>query len=366
MLRDEFTNPGEDRSPDRSPEVAGRAPAVECNGAGTEATAGGRGLYSEKSFAVLVLVFCCVLWGWSFPTMQYASRAFDTYAIGHSTPATGETLASRALLNGLRFLIAGLLYTVLTWKHQRNFTRPETVGGVVVGLLFAGGMLLQVLGLAWARPSVSGFLTSMAVVFAPIAQAWLLRRPVGGAVWTAVGLALAGVLLLAWPNPAAAHGGLTAHPPVPLLGETLTVLGAIVFTGQILAVDHYGQVADPRRLTSVMLLTCGVVSLAIAAGLSGGRLLQPGILSSIATDRTVWWSLGSLIVFSSVLAIPLMNAYQPRLSPATASVIYCSEPLFALLFSVLLGTEQLTLLTLAGGAAVIAAVLVVAARSRRG
>ena len=95
------------------------------------------------------------------------------------------------------------------------------------------------------------------------------------------------------------------------------------------------------------------MSLAVAAGLSGGRLLHPGVLTAIAMDRAVWWSLGSLVLFSSVLAIPLMNAYQPRVSPATASVVYCSEPLFALLFSVLLGNERLTALTIAGGAAVV-------------
>ena len=142
--------------------------------------------------AVGVLVFCCVLWGWSFPTMQYASRAFDTHAIGHPHPVALESLASRALLNGLRFLVAGLLYALITLKGQRKFSRAETVGGMVVGVLFGCGMLLQVLGLAWARPSVSGFLTSMAVVFAPMAQAWILRRPVAGATWVAVGLALAG------------------------------------------------------------------------------------------------------------------------------------------------------------------------------
>ena len=320
---------------------------------------------AQASLAIGVLVFCCVLWGWSFPTMQYASRAFDAHTIGHANPATPETLSSRALLNGIRFLIAGVLYSLLTLKSQRKFARSETVGGIAVGLLFGTGMLLQVLGLAWARPSVSGFLTSMAVVFAPLAQAWLLRRKVGGVVWVAVVLALAGVTLLAWPDPAAGHGGLTAVPPLPLLGETLTVLGAIVFTAQILAVDHYGQAADPRRLTSVMLLTCAGMSLAVAAVLSSGRLLQPEILAKLALDRTVWWSLGSLILFSSVLAIPLMNTYQPRVSPATASVVYCSEPLFALLFSVLLGAEHLTVPTLAGGAAVLAAVLVVAASSRR-
>jgi drug/metabolite transporter (DMT)-like permease len=321
---------------------------------------------SGAPLAVAVLVFCCVLWGWSFPTMQYASRAFDTHAIGHPHPAALESLASRALLNGLRFLIAGLLFALVTLKGQRKFARAEAVGGTVVGVLFGSGMLLQVLGLAWARPSVSGFLTSMAVVFAPMAQACILRRTVAGATWTAVGLALLGVSLLAWPNPAAGVGGLTARPPLPLLGETLTVLGAVVFTAQILAVDHYGQTADPRRLTSVMLFTCAAMSLAVAAGLSSGRLLAPGVLTGLAMDRTVWWSLGSLVLFSSVLAIPLMNAYQPRVSPAMASVVYCSEPLFALLFSVLLGNERLTALTLAGGAAVLTAVLLVAARSSRG
>lgn len=315
--------------------------------------------------AVAVLVGCCVLWGWSFPTMQYASRAFDTHAVGHPAPSALETLASRALLNGVRFLVAGLLYALITFKAQRKFARAEALGGTVVGLLFGGGMLLQVLGLAWARPSVSGFLTSTAVIFTPLAQAWFLRRPVGMTVWVAVGLALIGMIFLAWPNPAAALGGLTAQPPFPWLGELLTVLGAVVFTAQIMAVDHYGQTADPRRLTSVMLLTCATVSLVVAAGLSGGRLLGPAVLGALAEDRTVWWSLGSLVLFSSVLAIPLMNAFQPRVSPATASVVYCSEPLFALVFSVLLGAEQLTAMTLAGGAAVLSAVLVVAARSSR-
>jgi drug/metabolite transporter (DMT)-like permease len=297
--------------------------------------------------------------------MQYASRAFDTHAIGHLDPSATESLASRALLNGTRFLIAGLLYALLTAKNQRGFTRAELTGGMAVGLLFGAGMLLQVLGLAWARPSVSGFLTATAVVFTPLAQTWVLRRQVGGAVWGAVGLALAGVLLLAWPNPEAGHGGLTMHPPLPFLGEVLTVVGAVVFTAQILTLDRYGQTADPRRLTSVMLLSCAAMSLLVAAGLSGGRCLRPEVLQALALDRVVWWSLGSLIVFSSVLAIPLMNTYQPKLSPATASVVYCSEPLFALLFSVLLGTERLSALTLAGGAAVLAAVLVVAAQSRK-
>lgn len=320
---------------------------------------------ASQSLAIAVLVSCCVLWGWSFPTMQYASRAFDLHTIGHPDATAVESLTARALLNGSRFLIAGLLYVLITARAQWRFSRNELVGGIIVGLMFCGGMLLQVLGLAWARPSVSGFLTSMTVVFAPIAQALILRRRVGGVVWTAVGLALAGATLLAWPNPEAGQGGLTLQPPVPFLGEALTLLGALVFTAQILAVDHYGQASDSRRLTSVMLLTCAILSLAIAATTGGATVFRPAIFQALALDHSVWWSMGSLILFSSVIAIPLMNKYQPCVSPATASVVYCSEPLFALLFSVMLGAEHLTALTLAGGAAVLGAVLVVAIRSGR-
>ena len=349
-----------------SPGSSAAAPPIrrrtETRGDGPPNRSSGAG----PTVAVCVLVFCCVLWGWSFPTMQYASRAFDAHAIGRATASVLESVSSRALLNGLRFLTAGVLYALLTFSSQRKFSRTEIAGGMIIGVLFGAGMLLQVLGLAWARPSVSGFLTSMAVVFAPMAQAWILRRPVGGPIWGAVALAVAGVALLTWPDPTAGHGGLTAKPPLPLLGETLTLLAAVVFTVQILAVDHYGQAADPKRLTSVMLLTCAILSLAVAAGLSGGRVLLPGVITGLATDRVVWWSLGSLVLFSSLLAIPLMNTYQPRLSPATASVVYCSEPLFALLFSVLLATEQLTMLTVSGGAGVVGAVLVVAAQSRKG
>ena len=70
--------------------------------------------------------------------------------------------------------------------------------------------------------------------------------------------------------------------------------------------------------------------------------------------------MSTLIVFSSVMALHLMNVYQPRVSPAIASVIYCTEPLFGTMFSLALGTERLALLTVAGGAAIVGSVYVIA------
>jgi drug/metabolite transporter (DMT)-like permease len=167
--------------------------------------------------------------------------------------------------------------------------------------------------------------------------------------------------LLSWPK-ADAQGVNTfaAVPPVPLLGEGLTVLASILFTGQIIAVDHFGSRADPARLTLVVLATTSLLSFGGAVAMDSGGMLQPRAWAGVFNDGTIWWSVGTLVVFSSVAAIHLMNTWQPLVSPATASVIYCTEPVFGTMFSVMLGTERLTLMTMAGGVAVMGSVVIVA------
>jgi drug/metabolite transporter (DMT)-like permease len=294
--------------------------------------------------------------------MQFATHAFDRHLLRdpHSSTDTTRDLAARALFNALRFGLAAACYAALTWRRQRNFRRPDLVGGIVVGAFFAAGMLLQVTGLRWTFPSVSSFLTALAVVFAPLGQAALLRRPVGRPTWCAVALAMLGMILLGWPKPdAASDHTLATPPPPPLHGEALPVAAALLFTGQILSVDRFGARADATRLTLVMLATTSALSFA-AAAVAGPSLWRPHVLTDLARDPTVRWTMPTLVAFSSVAALHLMNTYQPRVSPATASVIYCTEPLFGTLFSLLFATERLTGLTLAGGAAVLASVLVVA------
>jgi drug/metabolite transporter (DMT)-like permease len=291
--------------------------------------------------------------------MQLATQAFDRHVL---TDARGDrgTLAARALFNAVRFGLAAGLYLALTHRRQRNFARADVLGGITVGAFFATGMLLQVTGLRWTVPSVSAFLTALAVGFAPLGQAAILGRKVGGPTWLAVGFAMAGMVLLSWPRPqdAAAAHTLAIAPPLPGLGEICTAVAAVLFTAQILAVDRFGQRADAARLTFVMLTTTAALSLIAGALIGGASLFRDP--AALARDRQAWWSIGSLVVASSVLALHLMNTYQPRVSPATASVVYCTEPIFATAFSVALATERLTPLTVAGGAAVFGAVLIVA------
>lgn len=340
--------------------------------------------------AISVLVLCCLLWGYSFPTMQIAAGAFEKHVLPKNATVL-ELAGARGVFNGVRFLIAAALYAfMVAWsrRNKRNtdatrWGRPEWVGGFIVGSFFAIGMLLQVMGLCWTLPSVSAFLTSMAVVFSPIGQSLIFKRPVGHIVWLAVFVAVAGVVLLSWPKGGAeiASGTLAQQPPIAHLGEVLTVLAAMMFTAEILALDWFGKGSQPHPIdpqaaapnpprsnrrgadstgvTLIMLATTGLLSLAAGLAVAGPGVWKASAWSAVATDRTVWWSFSTLIIFSSIMALSLMTRFQPRVSPAVASVVYCTEPIFGTLFSIAFATETLTWTTIAGGTAVLGAVAIV-------
>jgi drug/metabolite transporter (DMT)-like permease len=310
-----------------------------------------------------------VFWGWSFPVMQISLGAFERAVVtGAGQDGTGEMrqkMGAAATFNGWRFCAAALAYWALTRRRQVGYTPTDWLGGGTVGVFLGAGMLMQLTGLRYALPSVSGFLTALPVVFAPVAQAWLFRRRVTPGTWAAVGVAALGIAVLSQSGAGAAgQSALRQTPPVPFLGEALTVVGSMLFTGQILAVDRYGPKVSAAKLTCVMMAVTGLVNAAGGLALIGGGAYSAKALGAVARDGTFWWTMISLVVISSVVAMHLMNQYQPRVSPATASVVYCLEPLFATTFSVVLGTERLAAATVCGGAIILGAVLMATRAAR--
>jgi drug/metabolite transporter (DMT)-like permease len=312
--------------------------------------------------AILILGLCCVAWGFSFPAMQISATVVERLVLhgNEVVQSLAQRLSLRGGFNAWRFAIAGLVCAAISLRG--SYRRQELLGGTVVGLFFGLGMLFQLLGIQCTLPSVSSFLTALSVVFAPIAQSLLLRRPVGGRVWLAVAIAVLGMAVLSLGDAGAARATLTQAPPVPFLGQILTVIGAGCFTAQILAVDHFGKRADPSRMTTVMLLSAAVVSALVGLAAGGWTMYRVTNIVALARDFTFDWSFAGLVLLSSVLAMTLMNAWQPRIAPATAAVVYCLEPVFGTLFSVAFGTEVLTGVTVVGGLIILAAVLMIARR----
>lgn len=312
-----------------------------------------------RNLAIVVLAVCCVFWGFAFPAMKLATQAVEHAAPGNASP-TALKLTTGAVFNSWRFFAAGVLYWLLTRRRQRNFKREEIIGGFITGLFIGAGMFAQIAGLQYTVPSISCFLTALTIVFTPIGQALFLHRRVNLPTWLAVGVAALGVVILAWPDSSPQTAQAQTLPPFVFMGEILTIIGAIFFSGQILSIDHYGRTADPVRLTSVMIFTTALTNACCGLSSATGQIYSSAALKSLAGDVTFQWTVPLLIIFSTVAALHLMILYQPKITPAAATVVYCLEPIFGTLFSILLQMEKLALSTLVGGAIILLAVLLVA------
>ena len=199
--------------------------------------------------ATLLLVLANVCWGWSFPTMKWVVPEMQRLATGASP------LAVTATFIGWRFGFAAALYLVISFSRQRGFSRADVLGGVATGLCFTAGIFFQITGLRYTLPSITGFLTSLVVVFIPLAQRLVQRKAIPPGVWTAVALSMVGLIVLAGTG----DGDIAARPPFPFCGEVFSILGSLAFTGQVLFLDHYGQAARPERLSFVQVAVVALV-----------------------------------------------------------------------------------------------------------
>lgn len=111
--------------------------------------------------------------------------------------------------------------------------------GVILGVLFAAGQLLQAIGLGTTQAAMNGFITSLYVVFTPLLAAVIFRKKVSTAIWGAVALATVGMGVLAL-DPSTLGSGFG-------IGQLLTLASAVAYAGHIVAT---GRFANPSNVTS--------------------------------------------------------------------------------------------------------------------
>jgi drug/metabolite transporter (DMT)-like permease len=292
--------------------------------------------------ATLMLVLVTLLWGLSFPLMKsWHDAARDT------CPGPGAEALSTATLIGLRMVIAVAILAAVRPGLARDATRREHAVGLAVGLAFFVGSVFQVWGLAYTTPARSAFITSLCSAWVPLIAWAFLRTPPAPVTLAGLALGLAGTASLS----------LDFHESWSLgVGEGQTAVSSVLFAVQILVLDRLGRRVRSSHLTVAFLgitgLLAGAMVLALAAsgaGLAawwdwvGWMFRQPLVLRDFVL----------VTLLPTVLSFHWMNVYQPRVSAGRAALIYLLEPVFASLFSVLWGQDQVTLRLVLGGSLIL-------------
>jgi drug/metabolite transporter (DMT)-like permease len=243
----------------------------------------------------------------------------------------------------VRFAIAAVVMAAIAPRAVLRLDARTRWRAVVLGLLYGGAQILQTAGLAHTPASVSGFITGLYVVATPLFAAALLRQRIGATSWAAVLLALAGL------------GVLTLSGFSIGYGEALTFVAAMIYALHIVGLGAWSKPRDALGLAVVQLAVIAALCFAVTA--PGGVVLPP--------TTADWLSLVYMALVAGALALVAQTWAQAHLPPTRAAIVMSMEPVFAALFAVLFGGEATTVRMLAGGALVVAAMLLAELTPRR-
>jgi len=245
----------------------------------------------------------------------------------------------------VRFAIATVALFVIFPRAVRALSADARRRAVVLGGLYAGGQIMQTIGLAHTAASVSGFITGMYVVCTPLLAAVLLRSRIGALTWFAVALAMAGIGLLTL-----RPGGLDFG-----YGETLTLVAAVVYALHIVGL---GAWSTPTEAMGMSIVQLAVITVICTIG-----AVPNGI--GLPTTGVDWLRVFYMALFAGALAMAGQTWAQAHLSPTRSAIIMSMEPVFAAFFAVLAGGESITSRLLIGGGMVLSAMLIVELMPRR-
>lgn len=269
----------------------------------------------------LALIAVTMVWGGTFLVVHLAMQ--------HSGPL---------FFVGLRFVTAGLIGLLVFRKAMAGLTRTEMVAGIAIGASIFLGYGLQTFGLQTISSSKSAFLTALYVPLVPLVQWLVMGKPPRLMSWIGIGLAFTGLMLVAGPE----SGGMELN-----VGEMATMLSTLAIAAEVLLIGHFAGKVDARRVTTVQLLTAGVMAL----------LAMPVAGESVPDFSWVWLSAAVAMACASILIQLTMNWAQKSLSPTRATVIYASEPVWAGIVGRMAG-DRLPGLAILGAALIVGGVLV--------
>jgi len=282
---------------------------------------------SSPRLALTALVGVTAVWGWTFIIVKDAIQLMPVM----------DFLA-------VRFTLAAALLFVLRPACLRGMSRRGYFRGVILGILLGMSYITQTQGLLDTSPAVSGFITGMAVVFTPLVAWLLLRQKIGVYAWLAVGLAIIGLALLSLRGWAFGKG------------ELLTLACAVFVAFHIIGLGQWSTQHDIYGLAFIQIATIAVISLIAAA--PGGIMMPP--------DGETWWTIAITAVLATAAAFLVQTWAQSLVSPTHIAVVLTMEPVFAGVFSVAFGYEQVTIRIVLGAVCVLAGMLIVQLKPGRG
>lgn len=284
-----------------------------------------KGFLDSKASANIMLLMTALLWG--------SSYSFRKMGLEHMTPF---------FFNFLRFFVAFLFMAVfLLILKRREGTSWGSLsgrrldwslyikGGLLSGTAIAVGAAIQQWALLSTTAGKVGFITSLYTVFVPVLGIVFFRTKVKKQVWVAVAAAFVGLFLIS------ANKNMNINP-----GDGASIVAAMAFGFHIIIVGHYSPKTDGVMLSTFQMFFGCIWNLIFALIFEEGNTLA-GVSAG-------WFPILYTGIFSIGVAFTLQIFAQKRTTASVAAIIMSLESVFAVLFGVILLSERMTFMQIAG------------------
>ena len=261
----------------------------------------------SKFVGQAILILLTFIWGTTFPVMKIIVEniGFAYYVF-------------------LRFSIASIIlapYIFLRYKVKILF--KDTFPGIVLGILFLGGISFQGLGIEYTSASNAAFITGLSVVFVYLIEVAIGGEKVSIQLLLAIILSIIGLYLLSFKDMF-----------TPCIGDLIVLIGSFFWAFQIISVGRYSKKFDLSRLLFFEISSTALGSISLLSFIKTPSLNN--ILDMIP-----------YILYLSIFCTIFTNMFQlygqKLVSNVEAAIIYLMEPVFAYMLSFIMLGEQLSI-----------------------
>lgn len=288
---------------------------------------------TRNSFLLFLTAF---IWGMAF--------VFQSKGMEYMDPLTFNGV--RSLIGATSLLVFVLVRNKLTGKSLKDLDWKLTLkAGVCCGIALTIASTLQQYGIVQTSVGKAGFITTLYIIFVPIAGL-LFGRKVSRVVWIAAAMAAVGMYLLCMNESFSVN-----------FGDVLVFICALFFTAHIMIIDYFSPKTDGVVISLIQFTVCGIVC--IIGAFIWGNPAWSQITSGISTLLYAG-------VMSCGVAYTLQIVGQNGVNPTVAALLMSLESVVATVAGVVsykigfLKTDQtMTLRQVLGCVIVFAAVILV-------
>ena len=295
---------------------------------------------------VIMLLATAFIWGTSFVSQSLGSNVVQAFTFMGCRTLIGSFFLMPFIFIQEKYLTSRMNANQREENRKKN--KKTIKHGIIIGLFLCVATNLQ--QFAFYEPNMTAgkiaFITAMYMFFVPLIGFFAFRKKIPVLTWICIALGFLGLYFLCFGKNSAT---LTGSSSFLGKGNVLTLICAVFFSLQILAIERWAPDCDGVKLSCVQFFTCGIISTILMF------IFETPHISEI---RQAIFPILYSGIMSCGFAYTMQVVGQKYCEATIASLLMCMESVFAAISGAIYIGEKLSMREITGCAIMFFAIVI--------